>query len=575
MSSALPTTWSIHYRCAFDLAAAVPGQLTWATLVKTVRAWIKEKENSETLRERIAKGWFFDAGEYRDKVGRRRVHIRTLRFIGVGSIDDPEIWAVRYEHGDDDPTTFRSWRTDIAVASHGKSQYRFALQVSYSLHSEFVGAEPPRPAPSAPRLVTRLLTSKHWVATAGSAVLSAGPEVLRVGQGRELVLRLADNKRRCPLLLLSGDPATNLPKLDAGRLARVLAGTVQVVVATGSEFEEELAYELPHMLRCSKGTVRLYLPGVRMEDTDADAGRHRFVKASEIDEVGSAVIEDRLISTIGRRLAVGLPDTAWGLEDVERRGREARFAALRAQVTAAGDKELLQLFEEDNVALQRELARLKTEKDELEALLDQRENELADTEARTRRLAFELETARAQVEAAEADARTVSAGASALEAVPAPPASAVEVILWVTSLWGDRVVFTDRARKSAEKASINQDKSELPAVWRLIRSLAIHLHPLTQQPGASTGWIAEEYQRRSGFGLAWTEGKQTKKDNKLMQARRLDYDGEILDITPHVKHGSKPPKCLRVHFAVHQRSGKVIVGHCGDHLDTYGTQRLS
>ena len=142
-----------------------------------------------------------------------------------------------------------------------------------------------------------------------------------------------------------------------------------MVVAAGSELDEELLYVLPHPLRCSRGTVRLYLPGVRLDAADTDSRRHRFVKGSEIDEATPLAIEDRFVSAVARRLPVRFAEVAWGIDDLERREREARFAALRGQLAASADRELLQLFEEDNIAFQKDNRDLK-------ALVEQREDEL-------------------------------------------------------------------------------------------------------------------------------------------------------------------------------------------------------
>ena len=69
-----------------------------------------------------------------------------------------------------------------------------------------------------------------------------------------------------------------------------------------------------------------------------------------------------------------------------------------------------------------------------------------------------------------------------------------------------------------------------------------------------------------------TEGKQTKNDKNLVKLRKLKYMGAEVDITLHVKYGSKAPKCLRVHFYADHERQMLVVGHCGDHLDTYGSQ---
>ena len=80
-----------------------------------------------------------------------------------------------------------------------------------------------------------------------------------------------------------------------------------------------------------------------------------------------------------------------------------------------------------------------------------------------------------------------------------------------------------------------------------------------------------------------TEGKQTKKDSKLMSIRKDTYSYKItngvkkeisIDITPHVGFGNKEPDLLRVHFHILKDEDicRIVIGHCGRHLDNYTTK---
>jgi hypothetical protein len=70
------------------------------------------------------------------------------------------------------------------------------------------------------------------------------------------------------------------------------------------------------------------------------------------------------------------------------------------------------------------------------------------------------------------------------------------------------------------------------------------------------------------------EGRMTQRDSRLMRLREREYEGKLYDISPHVSL-NKGSLSLRVHFAIEQDSKKLIIGHCGDHLDTFSTQKLS
>ncbi len=102
--------------------------------------------------------------------------------------------------------------------------------------------------------------------------------------------------------------------------------------------------------------------------------------------------------------------------------------------------------------------------------------------------------------------------------------------------------------------------------------MATELHDLLMQE-LPAQQVAETFKNRAKFELTWTESKETKRDNKLMAKRRLVYEGREMDITPHVKWGNTAPRLLRVHFYVDRDHKRIVIGHCGDHLDTYGTRR--
>lgn len=59
-----------------------------------------------------------------------------------------------------------------------------------------------------------------------------------------------------------------------------------------------------------------------------------------------------------------------------------------------------------------------------------------------------------------------------------------------------------------------------------------------------------------------------------MKLKQDTYDGLPIDITAHVKCGdNRPPKLRRVYYYLHHDEKVLVVGHCGDHLDTAGTRR--
>ena len=80
----------------------------------------------------------------------------------------------------------------------------------------------------------------------------------------------------------------------------------------------------------------------------------------------------------------------------------------------------------------------------------------------------------------------------------------------------------------------------------------------------------KEFRSRTGIDASRGEGRMTRKDSKLMEQFKTHYDGRVIDIEPHITYGRESQS---VHFGFDAETGKIIIGHCGEHLDIYSTQK--
>ena len=101
--------------------------------------------------------------------------------------------------------------------------------------------------------------------------------------------------------------------------------------------------------------------------------------------------------------------------------------------------------------------------------------------------------------------------------------------------------------------------------------MATVLHELYFQQKLQLREVVVHFRNRTGFELAIGESETTKGNKKLAGQRRDTYKGEAIDISMHVKHGHSPGNILRVHYYPHPGERRLIIGHCGDHLDTVKT----
>jgi hypothetical protein len=410
------------------------------------------------------------------------------------------------------------------------------------------------------------MESSRWACRVGSVRLHAAPVTLQVGRANQFARLLADEKRMVPVVLVSCDSATGKPKIDTVRLSRALAGTAVVYVGASTECDDELEHFLPFAFRSPNGMVRIYAPHVDVT-REWTSARHRFFSPREIDELGDDEITARIVRALTRSDAWrGLQSAITSTEDIDARVRDLRLAELRRSAgTAEERKELLALYEKANEDLESEkkslVKRLTSEREERERL----ENKLVARD-------YDVEQLLAAADDARALARSKGRALEAVLALEDWPVEPTAVAALAATLYADRIVFADPRMRSLDRSDFTTCGDACAVLWKCLRAMATELHELLL--GDSPVQNADkEFQSRTGFELAWTETKSTKRDNHLMALRRVRYDGQDVDITPHVKWGNRAPKLLRVHFYVDRDKGKLVIGHCGDHLDTYGTRR--
>jgi len=563
---------NLHYRCAFDLHSR-KGPVVWSDAVKLARRWIDQKERVEDLH----KSWFFTGGRWRGR-GRASAEVTTEFFEGAGDPNSPDHWAVRYEHPCAEAgADVRWWRTDVGFTRHvDEGGYRVSISNYHWIVSGYLGEDPATPPTSAPRLVRSFVESTCWEARAGSERLDTRPQTLAVGDGNVWAERLTDARRTCPLVYLADRHDGSPGQLDAGRLAKLLAGAAVVVEGGRDGLDDELRWLVPQEYRCWDGAVRVYLPDIDLQNRFGGK-RHRFFSANRIDVLGPEAVEDMLIVGLARRSPILAQRDVTSPEDVVARKREVRVAQLRQDAAEGPNQELLKLFEEENQALTEKSRGLENQAKSYSSALDTLELEKEDLLAGVEEQKRAAKNLRSSLVTTEARVRQLERGLNAFRELQTLPGTVDEVVELARLVFPDRLRFTDRAVKSARDASINEKPNEMGQVWAVLRAMATVLHDLhfNRAEGAD-GNVVKEFESRTPFGLALTETGTTKDDNELMKLRQDIYNGVQIDITAHVKYGDRlPPKLLRIYYHPHHHENVLVIGHCGDHLDTAGTRRRS
>lgn len=320
---------------------------------------------------------------------------------------------------------------------------------------------------------------------------------------------------------------------------------------------------LPQVLRCWGGRVRIYYPGAN----SSNEKRNRFFEPRYIAEVGADEVERIIIRAVVRWTLMTSSNVLTTVEDLAFRRRDSRFTQLskdlKAGAGAAELQELIRIADEQFAESKKAIAQLNSE---LALAESDRQSQEGLAESRKQAL-DEAGRSRSLDEKRIADLTAKSAAVNQFSSLPK---SLDEIVVRLGALFPDRLVITEEARKSARKAKINGYASEIAGLWSWGWSVATVLHDL-YFAGESDD-LPRRYQELTGFEFALTEGKSTKADNRVLRLREVTVDGRVYRTMAHAKYGGRG-KEARMYLAPDPESKKLIIGHCGDHLETAGTRR--
>lgn len=388
---------------------------------------------------------------------------------------------------------------------------------------------------------------------------------------------LLDRHREVPVLLVT--PTVRMEFIvDPASLAKGLRGMASVVELRSRDATEALTRSLVDagfdpLFTCFDGGVRLYAPRMSPDDPlhrhrlwirtwllrfSDDVGQRSMLLAGLVaDRIAEAVMPSDLISSVQdfdrnerrrhaeRVLAAPPPDPGQSMESVLAQST-SQIAALEAALRDATYEN--ELYDESNRSLTEQLNVERRRVGELEF---EAQNERLKSEALEQRLGAK------QQKDVDGVPQEVRADLAASLGGEIPP----EVSLRLISIaWPDRVVVLDSAVRSARKsASFKQPDDAL----ELLTTLVTDYYDAIKRGG--------DNEARKVFGKNEFAPKES--DSSLskegLKRRVFTYKNQPVEMLAHLKIGVKPSvaETLRIHFHWDARDQKIVIGHCGPHLD--------
>jgi hypothetical protein len=460
---------------------------------------------------------------------------------------DGDAWAMRYTEIDKECGRKRFWYSDVGLKKEGATVI-VSVRVSFAWNTEDLRHDHEAPNPSVPVVVRYILQDNHVFSGRSEFRLLEKPiPFTEAGVGKALCNFIQSSERRYPLVVFNGDSAEQVS--EAKKLARELTGKcIVAIIASNIELAEEIKLFLPADYRIPYGQFRVFFPFSGRSNSPA---RHRWydIHSEEYPEQRHGIVNGLLRNH--SLLEVGAVET---VDEIRR--LVAREELLKVKVETPDQQKQLNEFLEEHVRVAAERDQFKREAEAYAADIDRLEDEVRGLDWRCKDYQGRLDAAGNGVDVDVANL------------LPVLPTNLAQVAETAAKFF-PRLVITEAALEAARE--YDECKS-LCEAWEMLRHLNEAMYRMKFEDGSKE--IEKTFQDRTGYEVAMKEGPSTKNDKRLMDLRKLIHDGQEYDISPHLKHGNKEPKLVRIYFAFDEKGKKVVVGHIGKHIPNATTKTL-
>lgn len=538
-----------HYRARFEVAAA-DGADAAEAVKEIVMGWLHAKgldvpEGAADIA--VPAGW--TAADEPDAA-------KAVRFLGLSGAQGAA-WAVEADELDGE-FSHRRWHTRIGLAPAGDGGCILNVQVSHYAVNGFFGYQR-NPLPSVPRVVRDILANGKLDVMIGASRVSVEEIYLDADTlKRDFMSSLTDRARCLPIVLMTTDDDGKTPVWDATELASKLVGMATVYVidmrdgALVQAFRDLLPDRTPAgRYRIGRSAVMVYRPGIDLSGEESLSActlftRHRIERYAAGGRDGFINV---LMQGLGRGIdarpgdVAGIGDVLWLRSRVESERQGERIERLRADAEA---------WEEIATDQERSYSDATAKVDELTRTVQRLEGE---------KRALERKAAQC---AAPSDDDGAARVAECLQSIPR---DLTDLLKLARSIWPERIVVLPEAMDSAKSYDGN-----LAEEWDIVRSTATALYGLLFEDDGCEGQVADEFQRRTGYELTFSESSATRARADLMKMRERSYGGRTVDISAHIK-GRSQKNTFRLHFYIDRENELIVIGHAGCHMKTAGSHR--
>lgn len=538
---------TLHYKIGFTIESKYDDvDLLWV-LVLSIKKWQTKKFNGDgiiNLTEDKSQWSNFKAGK---GIEGNAVSLSSEFCIDDEPFKGATFWACKIVEfpKPDEHMASRRWITEIGFKPLSPGKADFSCVNYYSDAPGFLGECQKKPKDTCPNLIKILRDNRSIKCSNGIDPLNLKPCLLKNGDFKDFWERIKNKDRSIPYIYVS--PNTNI---DPKKLADALGGNAIVYYAIDPEVSYEMDYVFDCDYLCYNGSVRVYLPQVD------DPTRHRFFSRDDINRMGS----DQVIHILRRAIAQN-SDFYYDFFRTEdcRNKREAIVREKRIKEILEKRKAEKEAVENSALAGMQEFEDNAKASDELSKIILEQNDDLKKRNSDLQETITRLQQGK-QYKTSDTNDAKIEFCDTILKLKNKEPKEIVEY-LW--PIYKDKIAFTQRAIKSLKECKISFDE-----LLKSLHCLATVMHPLYLEENA--GDIYKRFHETTGIEATRGEGSQTRNDKGCMDQRKDVYNGNEINIEPHLKLSQNQ----RIHFAFSKEDKKIVIGWCAGHLDTSATKKL-
>lgn len=467
----------------------------------------------------------------------------------LSACHEGEQWrAIRLSHPDR-ATDGREWLTEIGVH---RNRGEFLCSVLLRTHERSALVDP-NVQTTRPKVVAEIFERCR----VSSDTCGGLARPLRLADAEAFLYEVRRPDRTHPIVQISCT-RDGAYLMNPERTAAQLAGVALVAVIPTDVDTFALEEALDGRYCCYHGAINIIWPRTR-----ADRNGHvpfQRIMAHDIEAVRESGKwpESRLLATLCHRMNEVYARDHISPEMVRAARHRAALAEARRSAPRVDPdfEELVRQVEKDQTE---EIARLKGD-------IKGRDEDLAN--ARNRVEELERENESLKVSLANAGQRVATAGEAmgtnargALLAAASDDFSLTDALRVLSIAYPDRIVILDSAWRSAGDAS--EFKHPRRAFGLLNVLCSAYWEALVSGQGDGDA--------RSTFGNAFSarESETVEGNKRARKLRTFVYKGQSVEMMAHLRIGNKDSRAetWRAHFMWDPADRRIVLGHCGKHLD--------